>query len=255
MPNVREFSFKIDGQDVRPDTVPLRDLFDILVNLEAAIAVSARHLGAKAGPELTLRLTHIAEGSDVCTLAAPEEMFSGAEAVLDAIARDEFSALPVGAHGHLHKIWKKTKVTGWTLNLAHSGMTQPATILPSREILRPGAVSGRTTMYGKLDRVGGENWPSAVLIHPVMGKITVRLANSDLAKELGDKLFKMIGLEGEARWDSDEWELEEFRADAIVAVYPRVGITEAFEALAQAAGDTWDTVDPEEYVRELRSDD
>jgi len=82
---------------------------------------------------------------------------------------------------------------------------------------------------------------------------TVNIKGKELAKEIAERLHKMIGVEGEATWDIDTWKLSAFTAESLVE-YKEHDPVEAFEALSAAAGDFWNDVDPDAYVSELRSD-
>ena len=91
--------------------------------------------------------------------------------------------------------------------------------------------------------------------------ITIRLKTQDLAKRLGERLYQTVGLRGEAIWSSGEKRtLEKFRADELTNYTDRDtpdrkrSIVESFEALAKAAGNRWDNVDPDEYIAEQRRD-
>lgn len=252
----QEFTFSIDGKDVSPSTVAARDLFDLILSLEAAIAATAQGLGATDADDLQFSLVRISDGSDAAGLALSEQMFRGAEVVSRSIKQNDFTALPPEAHGHLRRLWKRSRATNWSLSIIpkDNGIVR-CVIDPRVEILRPTPIAGRTTLYGTLDRIGGERKPTAVLIVPHLGRLTIRIATRAFAQELADSLFEAIGLEGEATWNSESWEIEDFHADRIVPDFQQVTPSEAFAHLATAAGDRWDEIDPDEYVRELRSED
>lgn len=82
---------------------------------------------------------------------------------------------------------------------------------------------------------------------------TVNLASLEMARQLGARLHEWVGLEGEAKWNSENWGLESFKVTKITEYY-EIDIVRAFNGLSDAAGDAWDEVDPEEYVQDLRAD-
>lgn len=251
----REFGLDIQGENVSPSTVTVRDLFDVLKNLEEAIAITARETGARPDDDLNLSLVSVSDGSDELTLAVSDRMFRAAERVTNSLATGDYDRIPMRARPALWRLWKKAESTSWAFRFRPDGNgIASAEISPTFELFRPAEVSGRTVLYGKLDRFGGENRPTAGLILFSGEKVTVGLKDRDFAKQLEGYLFETIGLEGEAKWNTERWELSDFRADRLLE-YTHVGVKEAFDVLAQAAGNRWDDIDPEEYVRTSRSDD
>ncbi len=79
-------------------------------------------------------------------------------------------------------------------------------------------------------------------------------ASRELVKELGDRVYETVALEGEAVWDPETWELVDFRATRVLPYKPN-DLLAAFRELAAATGGAWDGVDAAEYVRKARSED
>jgi hypothetical protein len=75
-----------------------------------------------------------------------------------------------------------------------------------------------------------------------------------LVKELGDRLYETVALEGEAVWDPESWEITEFRAVRVLP-YRSGDVMAAFRELATVSANVWDGVDADEYVRKSRSED
>ena len=117
-------------------------------------------------------------------------------------------------------------------------------------------VKGETNVYGKLLRVGGLK-PRAMLMLE-SGKMIDVDVTEDLAVEMasGQRLYKMIGLEGEATWRADTGVMIGVRARVLLPYRRDEGDpVRAFELLAEAAEARWDNVYVVEYVNELRGRD
>lgn len=117
---------------------------------------------------------------------------------------------------------------------------------------------GLTVIYGTCIRAGGDCHESAQ-IKLLDGKhITIRLKSEDLAKEMGKRLYQVVGLYGEATWDSRSQEMTEFRADHLTEYSDRNSdgsertFVQSLEALARAAGNRCDNIDPDAFVQEQR---
>lgn len=250
----RKLTFRIEGDGVAPETVRLKDLYEILSLVEQTFASTAKGAGAKNSDDLSISLVEIRDGSERTTLAMSESMYAAANQVSESIANDQFESIPVQAQAGLRKLWNRAKKSDWTFEFLPSdnGLTS-SSITPDHEILRPGEVSGRTTLYGRCDRVGGAKVPTAWLTLISGETFVVALKDKQLAKKLGDRLYEIVGLEGEATWDLDDWKLNKFRAININE-YQDTDIVSAFENLAAQSGNYWDEIDPNEYVAELRAD-
>ena len=129
-----------------------------------------------------------------------------------------------------------------------------AAITPDNELVRPGAISGRTTLYGICERIGGAGKQTMQFLLPSGERLTVKIKGKELAQGIGAHLHGACGVEGEAVWDVDTWKLEEFTVDRLLDYSPSAGPQSAIESLADAAEGYWDDVSPDEYVSELRAD-
>lgn len=248
--------FKIDGSGVSPETVKLRELFEILFLVEQSLVATAKSAGAKDADDLAVSLVRISDGSNEATLAMSPRMYKAAATISHSLANDDFDPLPVQAQASLRQLWGKAKTRAWTFDIHPNGKGNgvvQASIKPQHEILRVGDISGPTTLFGEVERAGGSARPTAWLRLISGENIVAVLKNTALAEELGARLFKVVGLEGEATWDLNDWKIKKFRADRLTE-YQNTDIVTAFENLATVAGDFWDDVDPNEYVAQLRAD-
>lgn len=120
---------------------------------------------------------------------------------------------------------------------------------------------GLTTLYGRFFKVGGLGPQTASLQLDDGKRVSVRLRDKEMAIDLGKRLHQTIGLEGEAVWFTDTDELKSFEAHKISSFSDRNAdesvrtFSDALEALRKVSGDRWDKVDPERYLKDLRSDE
>jgi hypothetical protein len=239
---------------VTPETVRLKDLYEALSFVESSLAATARELGAGEDDDLTVSLTGVSEGSNTLSLSTSPIMFQAAGVVTSSLASNDYAKVPPAARVGLRKLWQKANKQSWEFRFLPDGNgITAASVSKRREILKPGAVSGLTTIYGKCIDAGGAR-KLTVRIQLATGDFfTATVANLELARGLGARLHEWVGLEGEAKWNLETWSLEDFKVTRITE-YRETDVVTAFELLATAAGDAWDGVDAEEYVGDLRAD-
>lgn len=248
------FNFEIEGRNVTPQTVSARDLFDLISNLESACAVTAKGSGAKESDDLFVSIIGINSGSDKLTIAVSDRMFKAAGKISRAIARNDFREIPTPAHGKIRALWKKAHNAEWTLSFRSDGNgIAEASIVPDHEILRPGAMDGRTTLYGVAERVGGADRQTLQILLLSGERCTIEIKSKELAEEIGKHLHRVIGLEGDATWDIDSWTLSNFKATDYVE-YRDSSPNEAFKALYEVSNGLWDGLNENEYMNEIRSE-
>ncbi len=117
--------------------------------------------------------------------------------------------------------------------------------LPLLNIIR-----GNTVIYGKLTRVGGT--PPKARLKLLNGEAISCIVSEQLAKRIGNRLYEIVGLAGEAKWDADDYALLHFKAHGI-APYEEGSLKEAVRQLRDSAGNAWQNVeDVEDSIEALR---
>lgn len=248
------FVFSIHGHNVSPSTVGLRDLLEILADFEAVVATTAKSQGAEKQEELQLHLVNVADGSNELTLEATEEMYEASTTLTRAIAENNFTEIPSTAYDALRGLLKRSQSRNWSFVIysRNNGMV-PATIGPDENLQLPNVLAGGTTLLVKVDRAGGQSNPTAQVFLMDGERLTVQLKDAAMADELGHQLFKYVALEGTATWDTETWEIKNFKVDRI-GEFEDTPARKAFDYLSEAAGNRWESIDPEEFVAELRSE-
>lgn len=115
------------------------------------------------------------------------------------------------------------------------------------------AARGTTTVYGVVREVTGGPRPDALLALHGGALLRVTLGPG-LEAPLRSRMLRAVGLEGEAAWDPQTWDVLGFHAAALLP-YEECSAEEAFAELRRAAAGAWDGVDAAEFVRRLRADD
>lgn len=112
-------------------------------------------------------------------------------------------------------------------------------------------ISGPTTLFGRCTRV--ERQPPGACFRRSNGQLVEVSLSEDLAREIAQHLHEDMRLEGNAVWSLDTWQITTFVASRVLPYRP-VPPSQAFESLADAAGDALNGMDAAAYVRDLRAD-
>lgn len=261
----RRFQLKIKGQNVSPETVSVGDLLDAVRRLELAAQATAHERGADGDMDLKLSLVGVSHGSDLLTLAASGPMVRSVGAITKAVRDDDYKQLPRYAVAQLRKMWERAREAAWEGYefLSDGNGIVPVEIRADESFLPLQTYEEPHTIYGTCFDIGGKKKPTAkVQLMGERGYLTVLLPSKAFAAKISDHLYKPIGLEGVATWDYATRTLVSFVARAVTefageftsALDVKQDIVGTFDRLAAAAGNRWDDVDPDEYVRELRRD-
>ena len=115
-------------------------------------------------------------------------------------------------------------------------------------------VSGDTSVYGRIERVGGATEMRCGLRVPEQpGRMIIcSVANRDLARQLGQYLYQHIVVSGKANWFRRDWKL--LRMDITSFEPPKAGsILDALDRVHDAGGHAWDHIDdPKDFLAEQR---
>ena len=109
-----------------------------------------------------------------------------------------------------------------------------------------------TTICGKVIKIEGKDRFRAEIEVPGEGVVFVELVSEELARELAQKLFEFVELEGEALWDPVLEKIISFKAYNFRPFNPeRAG--EVIEELSKEFGQYFNHIeDAVQYVKELR---
>lgn len=125
-----------------------------------------------------------------------------------------------------------------------------ATITPETTLARRAKLSGETTIYGQVIRVGGRE--PRVMVELLSGQTVFCDTNEDIAKKLGSRLYTTVGLFGVAQWDGESLKLEQFTIKD-VTTYEELPLEDVMNQLAKAVGVYYgDVTDVEKYISDIR---
>lgn len=244
----------IGGSDLSPATLRLRDLYDILHAFEAAVAFTAGH---SPGPDETgFHLVGIKEerGNADCLIAIDRSAYEAAVRCASAVARRDLSELPEKARNSLLAIKRKAKARDWHIRLSDGDGMPTAEIAPDTDFVTDAVLSGPSSIAGTLLRVGGTPCPTASIMLLDGKRLAASVANQDLAVRLGSLLYRVIAVEGEARWRTSDLSLIDFKITGVGQYQDQEALTSVLADLSSIAGDYWDEIDPDEYIAGLRAE-
>jgi hypothetical protein len=246
---------RLAGENIAPGTLRSRDLAEIIDSAEDAIAsLVVRDNPQLKKDEVVVGLMSIAEGTVSLQFATtlPQLVLPAYWEVTDSIDRDDYKNLPPDSIRSLEKLTRFSRRRNCELEFfGLDGDTSPvAVITPQTVIVSAPLVTGLTTIYGRVIRVGGRE--PKVMIELPDGQIVYCATGYEVARELGQTLYSWVGLRGPAKWSPGDLSLQEFRAEE-VTLYEDTPLTEAMERLAHAASGYFDGIDDvQRYVSELR---
>lgn len=122
------------------------------------------------------------------------------------------------------------------------------------EIERTAFIHARTSVYAKIERLGGATEMHCGIRLPNAPRKMVhcRVSNADLVRELGQYMYQEVVLTGQATWLRHNWRLKRIVIDSFEP--PKKGsIMEALRRSHEAGGCVWDQIDdPEALIAEMR---
>jgi hypothetical protein len=246
------------GQDISPDSIRIGEIATILDAFEnVLLSIIAQDHPTLTKDALTIGLHRVNEGSLGLqfTSRLPEVVTPAFHQAAQSIHLGAGDHLPPNAISDFEKILSFVKRHQAQADfIVINGRAETlATLTPDYELPKPAFLIGQTTVYGEIVRVGGVE--PKVEVKLISGATIYCPFDISLASLLGSLLYKLVGLEGEARWDPRTHEIDDFR---VIGVSPfRDGsVVEAFQSLSNIAGKYYDDVDNvTEYIAELRGEE
>jgi hypothetical protein len=267
------FEVIFEGEQLYPEEITLRTLSDALSAIQR-LAMGHKSLVVEEGEEDeeeeqegetkddSLRLVGIERGSAIYRVAGPPpapvlihlrsvgQLLSNPE---DVEAQDDYMLSP------LEKLSGVARRLACTITMREPG--DRGAILARVEpksyetISKTLLVAGETSLIGRVMRVGGATALRCGLRVPFQQRLLIcRVESSAIAREIGERLYQDVVVNGDAVWLKNSWRLYSFTIRGVQQ--PVQGsIVEAIEALREAGGKDWDAVeDPMSYLDEVNTD-
>lgn len=254
----QNLKIKFEGQGISLGTISSNELADILSSYESALI----HTIQKDNPELKdapvfVSLTNVKEGSAEYLLSPThkEVTLAAADRINVAIKERKTNTLPYKTVENLNSIWKFTYRRNCKAVLNGSNRVQSVEINPDWEIKIDETFfyTGETTIYGRLERVGGSKPRIRVKLDD--DQVVFSDVPSQMAKILATRLYESVALKGLAKWRIDDYSIEEFKALDYILIED-LPIKESIEELGNVIGKYWKKIaSPDDYLNNLRYQD
>ena len=252
------FELRFTGK-INPEAVRLSELAEILQAFETSLVeVALREYDELEAQNVVLSLIDI-EAKSLKLRFKPrlrDILFTAFLFVSESIATNNYGNLPMKTVESLQLINKfcraKKCVAEWRDD--PNAANPRAIITPESEISIPETayLYGETTVYGKVQRVGGAEPKVSLKINEHHPTIYCSVSE-ELAKELGKNLYLEIGLKGTAKWYLPTLNIVEFKITDIVYLQT-TSFTESVEHLSKLIGEYWnDVTDVEVEISKYRS--
>lgn len=242
------------GKNIEPSKIRVGKLAEILESIEELIAVVASQNHPDLSKDnLTISLLEIESGSLGLSFDSyiPEVVNPAFTEVAEAI-HGHIQSLPDAAYVPLEKILRFLRQNEAQADFIISNDRENIlTTLTSDYVLpKPSLLAGETTVYGEIVRVGGVE--PKVEVKSISGDTLYCIFEKELASQLGARLYQVVGLHGQAKWNSRTREIVEFKVTSL-SEYTGAPVTESFKHLARLAGKYYeDITDVDDYIAHLR---
>ncbi len=114
-------------------------------------------------------------------------------------------------------------------------------------------IIGETTIYGKIIRVGGIS--PKIMIETLQGDTIFCDVSERIAKQLAQKLYCIISLNGTATWSPGDLKLKKFKIKDI-GLYEQKSVASAMKELSEKIGKHFNNIsDIDDFALKLRNGD
>lgn len=253
-------TIKHKEKDISPEKLSAKELAEFLLAFEKTIFLTARKSDPLINRETFLfGLTQINKGSVELSFqySHPELVNQAINNVAKSINTQQLRLLPKESYEALTETIKVLDRLNSTATFAFGDESgTPTLVLDSESFLlepKETLVTGESTLYGQLVRLGGRNEISADIKPLDDGQLIHCRLTQELARELSPKLYSDVGVNGIATWDINTYDIKNFTITEILP-YEGTDIVNAMKNLAQALGQHYKDIDPDQHIKDLRED-
>jgi len=253
-----EIGVRFVGTDLKPGSVAASELVEMITAFECLLADKALELDPNQKKEdLVVSLVSITDQSIGINFMPwnPLVLHSAITSISNDINQKDFSSYKGKQKDRVRSIINFSRRHNCEAHLIE-GLDTPKTlaiITPDTELYAPALISGKTTVYGKIQSVGGKD-PN-VHVETPSGVTVICKVDIDQARILAGRLYDWVGLSGKARWDSEEFKIQDFIVESIINYSPGSARRGLDELRAIAGKYFSDIQDVNKFVGELRNDD
>ncbi len=252
------FTIRLTGEGVRPHLIPASDLAELLVAAEQTVLALAGREHPDAADELVVGLTKVEDASIsfAFTSTHPGIALAIYTELVTSVENRLFKSLPARSLEGLRTL------TGFARE--HMGHTQFWNGQGSQPLLDlapdyaigvppPEYQRGETTLYGKIERVGGVR--PRVRLRVSQREVVYGDISEEQSRILGAKLYSDTALRGQATWDANDGSVVYFRVEEILD-FERGSVQSAFDELREASGKAFDEIeDVDLFATRIREGD
>ena len=118
-------------------------------------------------------------------------------------------------------------------------------------LLEDTPLAGETTIYGKVESVGGANTPVVWLRQSDGSRVSIDISHEQ-APMFGERIYSWLGLRGYAQWENKDGSLQSFKLIEILD-YEDKPLTKAFDQLTKNIGVFFEDIgNVNSFVEDLR---
>ncbi|WP_353571956.1 hypothetical protein [Candidatus Albibeggiatoa sp. nov. BB20] len=253
-----QLSIKLVGDDtVSPASLSASELADIISSYEKSLIseIERNNDTALDNKPPIVSLVRIEKGSiqlgfySDCPCTVPAFY-----TITTAIVNKNFNTLSDKTVSCLNKIKQVIEKRAMSANFyVEHNATPLATISADTEIIQKITyVTGETTLYGKITRVGGND--PVVRLEVDANNIIHCKVEKNLAIELANYLYQRVRLIGEAKWNMSDYSIKAFTITEFDRDYRETHLSEFLADFSQK-GHYYKDIDPVAYIDEMRSED
>jgi len=252
----KEINIKLTGEGISPENIDAIEIAKFITSLVEAMKPLAEDFN-EVSPLLNFQ--NIARGSVALTFSSCRPDAHRAYSKLtNSISTGNYRGLPTKSIDALNTISKQLKRSGCAAVEFHDlenrsvAKITPSTVIKEDE---PIYIEGETTIYGYVESVGGnEKYPHArIKFSNESKKINCAVRDKEQIRKLGSLLYTEVGLVGFAKWRLPEMEIEHFSIKEILD-YRGASFSETIDFLSKIAGNSFDNLDVENWLTEVRGD-
>ncbi|AFN73830.1 hypothetical protein MROS_0587 [Melioribacter roseus P3M-2] len=241
------FELRFAGDDIKPENIRAKDLAEVISAFEDSLLKLILKDNRELNEEkIIIGLVDVENGSAKLKFKStiPEITLSALLLISTSISKNDFSQLPSSSIRSLKTISDFTKKRNCVAEFRANPLEEKplASINKETSIEIPDThyIIGETSIYGRVERVGG-----------VKPKVMIRLTDNNLiscdvseevAKKLGQNLYKMIGFVGKAKWLAENYSLENFEIEDVIE-YEETSLLQGLDELSSLIGEYWSDVD------------
>ena len=246
---------RLTGEGMSPGQIRSKEVAEVIDSIEDMIAsVVVRDHPELKKETVVIGLKNIKQGSIGLefALSLSELTLPATYHLAKSIADNDFGRLPNSALDSLRKLSAFTKRHRCNAEFfTQNGHSESLAILtPETKIPDTYLLSGKTSLYGEITRVGGAEKPK-IQFKTVNNLIIYCSTDKTIAKKAGKRLYTKVELYGRAEWNSETFEIENFHVTDI-SDYEKTSPSEAFDELAELIGNSLDDLDVDRFVSEMR---